>query len=277
MSFGYETQIPPIYTLTFFNAIANEGEMVRPIFVKEIRKSGKTEEVKKTSVVNKEICTPNTLNIIKQMLVDVVEKGTGSPVKSEYIKIAGKTGTAQISQGTSGYRNHQVTFCGYFPADNAKYSCIVVIRKPRNGYPSGGLMSGRVLKQIAEEINARFFHMDPYDYPRNPQDTIVPFVKNGRLQQTETALDALKVPYKNNVQSEWTSSGITSNNVILNNRKVIENLVPNVIGMGAKDAIYLLEKNGIKVSLSGKGKVVSQSIDPGTRISKGKTISIHLK
>ncbi len=138
MSFGYETQIPPIYTLAFYNAIANNGKMVRPIFTKEIMHNGKTVQSFSTEVIRESICSERTLNMIKDMLLGVVEKGTGKAVHSDFVRIAGKTGTAQIASGGV-YRQagHQVAFCGYFPADEPKYSCIVVIRQPRNGYPSG--------------------------------------------------------------------------------------------------------------------------------------------
>ena len=134
MSFGYETQVPPINTLAFFNAIANDGKMVRPMFTKEILHNGKTVQSFSTEVINSSICSDHTLALIKDMLLGVVEKGTGKAVHSDIVRIAGKTGTAQIATGgvyrTSG---HQVSFCGYFPADHPKYSCIVRYDVGRRG------------------------------------------------------------------------------------------------------------------------------------------------
>ncbi len=282
MSFGYETQIPPIYTLTFFNAIANNGKMIAPFFVKEIQdENGKTIEKKKTRTINSQICSDKTLDLIRGMLLGVVESGTGAPVKSEYVKIAGKTGTAQISQGAAGYKgaglSHQVSFCGYFPADKPKYSVIVVVRKPRIGYPSGGFMSGGVFKKIAEEVYARSMHLKSEDCPKDTLNPIVPKVKSGMYAQTEYVLDKLDVSYKDSSENQLVSTDIIGDKVILKDRKVVEKLVPNVSGMGAKDAVYLLENSGLRVNLSGKGTVYAQSIPPGTQCVKGQTISIQLK
>lgn len=284
MSFGYETQVPPIYTLTFFNAIANGGKMMKPLFTKEIQREGKTIEKTKPVVVNEKICSASTLSSIKQMLDEVVnaEDGTGKPAHSNLLRIAGKTGTAQLSQGSAGYRSggasHQVSFCGYFPADDPKYSCIVVIRRPRNGPPSGGNMCGTVLKQIAEEMFAQNFI---YKINTLPQDTIHPIspkVKNGLGEQSKYVLDKLKIRYTDSVDTQWMTARLEeNNNIVVKNHEWKESLVPNVIGMGAKDAIYALENAGLQVRISGQGEVRSQSISPGTMIAKGQTIHLQLK
>ncbi len=285
MSFGYESQVPPIYTLTFFNAIANDGKMVKPHFVREIRDDGKVLEKKKTETINKQICSPNTLKEIRIMLDDVVNQpdGTGKPAFSEYVRISGKTGTAQISQGAAGYKSggltHQVSFCGYFPSDEPKYSCIVLIRKPRNGSPSGGLMCGTVFKTIAEEVYARSLFKKTNQCEKDSINPFVPRIKNGFYNYTEYALDKLDVSYKDSMESNknLVSANIVDDKLVLNDRKITENLVPNVAGMGAKDAVYILENAGLRVNLSGKGTVYSQSITSGARVVKGQTISIQLK
>ncbi len=284
MSFGYETAIPPIYTLTFFNAIANDGKMLRPYFVKEIRSNGKVEEKFSPVVVKKKICSSGTLDKIQRMLLGVIEdkKGTGNTgVYSKYVRIAGKTGTAQISQGALGYKEggttHQVSFCGYFPADKPKYSCIVVIRKPRNGYPSGGLMSGGVFKQIAEGVNARLNRLEPEQAYKDTLHTYIAEVKSGMYSPTEYALGKLDVPYHENVKTQWISTITKEKEVVISDRTIIENLIPNVVGMGAKDAIYLLEKQGLRVTILGKGIIRSQSIEPGKNIEKGQTIYLTLR
>ncbi|GHT74653.1 penicillin-binding protein [Bacteroidia bacterium] len=239
MSYGYVTQIPPIYTLSFFNAIANDGKLMKPLFVKEIQEQGKTIEKKKTEVINKHVCSSSTLKEIRQMLDDVVNTsdGTGKPARSEKVRIAGKTGTAQLQDGGGG---HQVSFCGYFPSDDPIYSCIVVIRKPRNGNASGGLMCGTVFKEIAEEVYAKNII---YNAKTFPTDTIHP----------------LEPVIKSSIPEEIT------------------NHVPNVKGMGAKDAVFALERAGLRVNLFGKGTVVAQSIPAGTNVVKGQTIAIQLK
>ncbi|MDR1919158.1 MAG: transpeptidase family protein [Tannerellaceae bacterium] len=244
MSFGYETQIPPIYTLAFYNAIANDGKMMRPLFVKEIMKEGKTVERFPPEVVKESICSGKTLRMIQDMLLGVVENGTGRPAYSPLVRIAGKTGTAQISEGGV-YRGmgHQVSFAGYFPADRPVYSCIAVIRRPSSSfYPSGGAMSGGVIRNVAEKIYA-----------------------------THTRFDVRKLPVDSlAVLSPTPKVGIEE-------VKLKEGLVPRVIGMGAKDAVFLLEKAGLQVNLLGLGRVVSQSIPPGQQAVKGRTIAITLK
>ncbi|RHJ82437.1 penicillin-binding protein [Parabacteroides sp. AM08-6] len=281
MSFGYETQIPPIYTLAFFNAIANNGKMVRPMFTKEIMRNGKTVQSFSTEVIKPSICSEKTLAIIKDMLLGVVEKGTGKAVHSDIISIAGKTGTAQIATGgvyrTSG---HQVAFCGYFPADEPKYSCIVVIRQPRIGYPSGGTMSGGVVKAIAEKIYAS--HMI-FDIRKMEPDSLAvkfPQPKSGDWEALENVLDKLDINVvTDSISTKWVSAKREeeSDEIKLKDITIREGLVPNVVGMGAKDAVFLLESAGLRASLNGMGRVSSQSVSAGTRVSKGQTVALTLK
>jgi cell division protein FtsI (penicillin-binding protein 3) len=282
MSFGYETQIPPIYTLTFFNAIANDGKMVRPYFVREIRQNGAVDEYREPVVIRKKICSSKTLEAIREMLLDVVESkdGTGKPVKSEYVRIAGKTGTAQINRGQSGYSNkeHRVSFCGYFPADAPQYSCIVVIFKPRNGYPSGGTMSGDVFKRIAEEVNARKKQLDIREALPDTLHSPLPCVQAGMYHPAEYLMRKLDVSYEEQkITSPWMSVGLQKDKIAISNREVTANVVPNVKGMGAKDAVYLLEERGLRVNLSGRGSVREQSLHAGSRILRGQTIVLTLR
>jgi len=280
MSFGYETQIPPIYTLTFFNAIANNGKMVRPMFTKEILHNGETVQSFSPEVINSSICSDRTLEIIKSMLVGVVEKGTGKAVHSDIIPIAGKTGTAQIATGgvyrTSG---HQVSFCGYFPADNPKYTCIVVIRRPK-GTPSGGLMSGAVVKSIAEKIYASDMVFDIRKIDPDSTAQPIPSVKGGDLKAVKTILSKLDVKTDaDDLETDWVTASIDPDNdkIILKDISINQGITPRVIGMGAKDAVYLLEQAGLQVSLSGAGRVVTQSISPGQKIARGQTVLLTLK
>jgi len=281
MSFGYETQVPPINTLTFFNAIANNGEMVRPMFTKKIMHNGKTVEEFSPEVLIPSICSERTLGIIKDMLVGVVEKGTGGAVKSDMIRIAGKTGTAQIASGgvyrTSG---HQVAFCGYFPVEKPQYTCIVVIRRPRIGYPSGGTMSGAVVRVIAEKIYSSEEVLDIREMASDSAAVHTPYVKGGELRSVENVLKKLDI-HSDNESSDnaWVTVAKrdSTDKVILKELPLKEGLVPRVVGMGAKDAVFLLEKAGLKVNLSGAGRVTSQSIQPGQRIVKGQTVLLSLK
>ncbi|MDR3137354.1 MAG: transpeptidase family protein [Tannerellaceae bacterium] len=244
MSFGYETRIPPLNILTFFNAIANNGRMVRPRFTTHIARNGNTLITSSVETIKFSICSRSTLNAIHLMLIDVVQNGTGIQAKSELVPIAGKTGTAQIAS-PAGYRStgHQVSFCGYFPAHKPRYSCIVVIRKPRIGTPSGGFMAGTVLKAIAEKT---FAGQDP-----TPIRKLTPDSNAVLAPRLSAHADKPTIP--------------------------TQGLVPNVVGLGARDAVFLLESAGLRVTLAGIGYVSSQSIPPGRRVAKGNTISIVLR
>ena len=282
MSFGYETQIPPINTLTYFNAIANNGKMVKPIFVKEIRDDKGSEKLK-TEVLNEHICSDKTLKIIHSMLDSVVNhpQGTGKPARSTIVRIAGKTGTAQLSKGKAGYKSggttYQVSFCGYFPADDPIYSCIVVIRRPLNGSASGGLMSGKVFKQIAEAIYGRENAIKPVNLDDESRLVEVPKVKSGLSDQSKYVLKKLNIRYTDSLKGNWATVKSTNDRILLKEEQIPDKTVPNVIGMGAKDAVFALESTGLQVNLLGRGEVFAQSLDAGTAISRGQTITVQLR
>jgi len=282
MAFGYETQIPPINTLAFFNAIANNGTMLKPIFVKEIRDDKRIEK-KKTEVLIEHICSDRTLKMIHEMLDSVVNyrQGTGKPARSDLVRIAGKTGTAQISQGLAGYKaggkSYQVSFCGYFPANDPKYSCIVVIRRPRNGSASGGFMSGKVFKQIAEGIYAREGSAEPINLDKENLSTEVPKVKNGLSDQSKYVLNKLNIPYADSLKGKWATSQCDNDRLVLKEQQIQSKSIPNVIGMAAKDAVYALENTGLRVNLLGQGEVYTQSLNAGEMASRGQVITIQLR
>ena len=200
MSIGYETQIPPISTLTFYNAIANNGVMVRPRFVKSVMKDGEVIREFPTEVIKPSICKEKTLREIQTILEHVVSQGLGKKAGSKLFKVAGKTGTAQISKGTGGYKsgrmNYLLSFAGYFPADNPRYSCIVCIQK--SGLPaSGGGMSGVVFHEIAEGIMAQDVKLDITD-ARDSISILIPDVKNGNLLAADYVLSHLGIKTNNN-------------------------------------------------------------------------------
>lgn len=281
ISHGYELQFPPLNVLTFYNGLANDGKMIQPYLVKSIGRNGKTlEEKEKITVINERLCSKPTLDKVRQMMVDVVEKGTAKNVHSDNFLIAGKTGTAV--EYVNGERKHQLTFCGFFPADAPQYSMIVVIWYPnKNVNPSAGAISGAVFKQVAEAIYAK--NPVPVDLmPAVAEKMDVPTTKNGNVNALAYALDKLGIPYNegndsNDQNSVWGFSKATDHGVELSHRRMQDNLVPNVVGMGAKDAVFLLENRGLKVSLSGVGTVSSQSIKPGTFAKKGGNIELCLK
>jgi cell division protein FtsI (penicillin-binding protein 3) len=280
MSFGYEIRIPPIYMLAFYNAIANNGKMMRPIFIKEIMQDGKTIKRFSPEVVKESICSDRTLKIIQNMLVGVVENGTGYPAYSPHIHIAGKTGTAQIAEGGVYIgTGHQVSFAGYFPADHPIYSCIAVIRRPSSAfYPSGGAMSGGVVKAVAEKIYASHTQLAIRKQPVDSLAVLLPVPKAGEEKALRQVLNELYINMdRKGGNSPWVWASAIDDKVKFNDIIIQEESVPRVIGMGAKDAVFLLENTGLQVHLSGMGRVVSQSIQPGQRINKGQTIAITLK
>ena len=261
MSIGYETQVPPMNTLAFYNAIANNGVMVKPKFVKSIVKDGQVIEEIPTEVLNPAIASPKTIEQIQTILEKVVSEGLGKRAGSKQFKVSGKTGTAQVSQGKGGYkteRKYLVSFCGYFPSDAPKYSCIVAIQKP--GLPaSGGQMAGSVFSEIAERVFAKHLAQDLKE-AKDSTAILTPDVKKGNLADANYILDK--------IEAKPVSLG--------EEKKQDPKRVPNVVGMGAKDAVYLLESAGLKVQLSGIGKVKSQSIPAGNTLQKGKTIQLRL-
>jgi cell division protein FtsI (penicillin-binding protein 3) len=276
MSFGYETQVPPIYVLMFYNGIANNGKMIKPFITKSFVKDGKTKKEFGTEVINPKLCSEKTLNEIKDILRGVVTQGTGKSVDSEYFPISGKTGTAMIAS-RGGYEGYYVSFCGYFPSDNPQYTCFVGIRRPQ-GSPSGGLMPGAVFKQIAEGIYKKSLVSTPVVAPKDTVNPLTPALKGGSLKNTEIVLKGISQSFSfAGAKSDWIKPGLYTNGISLEeNISVRQGKVPDVTGMGARDAIYLLENAGLRVNLVGAGKVRWQSIAEGSNVVKGATITIEL-
>lgn len=281
MSIGYETQIPPINILTFYNAIANNGKMVKPRFVTAAMRGNDVVEEYPVKVINPKICSDTTLSQIKMILKRVVSQGLAKPAGSKQFSVSGKTGTAQISQGAAGYKSgtvsYLVSFCGFFPSEKPKYSCIVSIKIP-HGPASGGLMAGSVFSKIAERVYAKDLALD-IRQAVDSTSVFIPDVKNGDLAEAEAVLKdlSIKTVWKNERNSGWGYARNDTVNVALESKEGNSKLVPNVHGMGAKDAVYCLEKAGLKVRLEGVGHVYKQSITPGSRIVKGVTITLNLR
>ena len=287
MSIGYETQIPPIYTLAFYNAIANNGKMVAPRFVKCVMKDGEVQKEFPTVVLREKICSDKALKEMQAILFHVVDYGLGKRAKSQSFKSAGKTGTAQISKGKGGYKNgmmnYLVSFAGYFPADAPRYSCIVCIQKP--GAPaSGGLQSGPVFRQISEGIMAQSLKLLASD-ARDSLSVFMPDVKNGNLLVADYVLTHLGVKTNDGWNGSyvdgnpiWGRIERNGNSVTLIKMPVCgKGIMPDVTGMGARDAVYMLEARGLKVTVLGRGKVREQSVVAGNNIRKGQKCVLHLR
>ena len=277
MSHGYEVQMTPLQLLTFYNAVANSGRMMKPRIVREIQYHGETIKKINREVLNPAICSHSTIEKVRILLEGVVENGTAKNLDNDTYRIAGKTGTAQIANDKYGYKHggnisYQASFVGYFPADNPVYSCIVVVNAPSNSVYYGNLVAGPVFKEIADKVYATRF----FDTPQEPAHS-PPKVKKGYADDTEYLLADLGVMHKYGGKEKWIESFSDEDTLRLKKLELIENLVPNVIGMGLKDAIFLLENSGLKVTVQGRGRVVSQSLRPGVRIVPGSNINIELR
>lgn len=288
MSIGYELTLSPLQTLTFYSAVANNGRMVKPMFVKEIRKQGKTIRTFQTEVLNEAICSQSTIVKAKKMMEGVVLNGTGKALKASNYQIAGKTGTAQQAK-KGGYKGdfkvtYQASFVGYFPAESPKYSCIVVISAPSGDAYYGGAVAGPVFRDVADKVYSTSLEIHKEINPAiPPYATRAPFVKNGYQSEIENVLTTLKVKStSSNNKAEWASASIIdSTSVSLSSKCIEENLkkgiMPDLRGMTAKDVLYLLENNNyLRVKLTGSGAVYSQSLSPGEAFTKGSKIELTL-
>lgn len=250
MSHGYEIQMTPLQILTFYNAIANDGKMVKPRFVTAVRDGNRLIKTFNTEVITNAICSRSTINKVQSLLEGVVEQGTAKNLKDSNYKIAGKTGTAQIANAKHGYRSgarisYQASFVGYFPADNPLYSCIVVVNAPSNWVYYGNVVSGPVFKEIADKVYATSFYRE---------------------------LQALNPDNDEKVKLRDAADLIDSKDISLT-----EGVMPDVSGMGLRDAVYMLENCGLRVSYTGHGKVARQSPQAGVRVLRGATAAIELK
>ena len=285
MSIGYNTQLPVINTLAFYNGIANGGCMVAPRLVTEVTREGEVVKEFPVEVVRRHMCKDETLKKIQYMLEQVVVDGTGKNAGSKYFVVAGKTGTAQLSQGSGGYRSgpmrYMVSFCGYFPADNPQYSCIVSVRTD-GGAAGGATWAAPAFHEISEKVMAsRNLREIKEAYDSIHQ--FIPKVVSGNLAKSATVLKELgkknlmSREYRNVADSVWGSVSSDSGVYVMKPMMFQEGLVPDVHGMGASDALYLLESMGMSVSITGVGRVKSQTPARNTRFRKGDKIQLTLQ
>ena len=281
MSTGYEMALTPLHILTFYNAIANDGKMMNPIFTKAIMTGGNIIEEKSPVVVNPSICSESTIKEILPLLVGVVEEGTATNIRTDKYKIAGKTGTTVLNYAgrkEDEEKKYQASFAGFFPADNPKYSCIAVINNPKNGQVYGGKVAAPIFKELADKVYALDMEIhNPIITANTFKD--LPKVKQGKTFDANQILTELSISTQN-TESEWMVSQTSKSEVKLMVRKIEEDLqrgrMPNLKGMNLKDAVYLLETYGLNVSVEGSGSVISQSIKKGLNFKKGNLIELVL-
>lgn len=278
MAYGYEMELTPLKMLSFYNAVANNGKYLAPLFVKEIRRLGNPIEQFKAKVINNKICSDETLAKIKSMLEGVVTNGSGKQiVYNPLYKIAGKTGTAQVANGDKGYKDkkYQASFVGYFPAEKPKYSLIVVINDPKGEY-YGSLVAGPVFRKIADRIYAGDVKMYSDVKENLIGNTVIPSAKAGASKATQKVYKAFGIKTLYAAKSDYFNSVDTSNGIAYQENTPVKGVMPNVAGMGLKDAMYLIGNAGLKARVKGSGKVIGQSIAAGTRIGKGLMVEIAL-
>ncbi|MBI9036862.1 MAG: transpeptidase family protein [Bacteroidales bacterium] len=279
MSIGYELTLTPLQILTFYNSIANRGKMMKPLFVKEIQQGGKTLEVFEPVLINKSICSSSTIDTLQSLLEGVVEVGTAKRIKNSVYKIAGKTGTAQIANRNQGYdkENYNSTFVGYFPAESPQYSCIVVISKPTAGYYYGSSVAAPVFKEISDKVYANSLNIH-YINDEEEIKLSAPLVKTGNQEDLQVFYHDLGFVFDSaNSTNEWVASSFYNDKIKLESKNIKTETIPNVMGMSAKDAIFLLESIGLNPKIEGRGIVKHQSIKAGTPVTKGREIILNLK
>lgn len=283
MSIGYEVLLTPLQMLTFYNAVANDGRMMKPYLVERIESYGDPVKQFRPVVVKRSIASRKTIAKAKELLRGVVETGTARSIRTDLYGIAGKTGTAQLNyhkfKSRAGIR-HQASFCGFFPADNPVYSCIVVISEPKRGGYHGAEAAAPVFREIADKCFALKAELHPA-VNAGPRPTLntaqMPSIDAGLGSDLKTALSWLDVDwYGERKLPEWAVLKARNDSLLALPRIIPDETVPSVVGMGLKDAIYLLENRGCRVRVKGVGKVVSQSITPGTRANGRTTVLLTL-
>ena len=282
MAIGYEVQQTPLQTLAFYNAVANGGTLVRPQFVQEIRRGAETVKMFQPIILKDKICSDRTLNILQDCLEGVMKKGgTGSKLTSSLFEIAGKTGTARIlndnlNYGQKGEEKYQASFVGYFPADEPIYSCIVVVSAPSKDI-YGATVSGTVFAAIANKVYASTLKYHTAINEGRQKKKEIPSVMHGTRYDLLKVLGKLKVPYGITEEGEWMKSSRTENGIQLKKRQLPKNTMPDLSGLSARDAVYVVESLGLNAFVIGYGKVVKQSMPPGTPLFRGGVIELTME
>jgi cell division protein FtsI (penicillin-binding protein 3) len=282
MGFGYNLTVSPLQTLMLYNAVANNGVMLKPYLVNAIQQDGKIVEEFKPIVLHQKICSDETLRQLNSSLQGVVTNGTGRSLKSNRYRIAGKTGTALVANGSRGYADkvYQSSFAGFFPAEHPQYSIIVVIKnKPHAAKFYGAAVAGPVFKEIADKLyTLKVSAIEAAMAVAQQKDSAV-YSYTGFTKDVTTVADKLQMKYSSNVNNATDWAKLTKQNnqaIITTEVEKSDKQMPRLNGMGLKDAVYLCENLGLKVIVNGRGKVVSQSITQGQAIARGQVVQLGL-
>ena len=280
MSFGYAIQVSPLQTLTLYNAIANDGKMMKPYLVNRIVRDGIPYREFQPTVLDENICKSSTVKAAKQSMEMVITEGTGKPAfKDMPFPVAGKTGTAHVADGNIKYYDmvYQASFVGYFPANDPVYTCIVVVRtKPHAYIHYGGQIAAPVFREIAIKLYALYIDQKTGSTYQPTKDSLNYFY-SGKNSDIKNVFKTLSVDYSDSVgRSEWGNVIADNYQPVIKEMNVSKAVMPNIKGMGLKDVIYLLENMGLKVKANGQGKVMVQSIQAGSALTKGMTVYVEL-
>lgn len=283
MSIGYEEKLTPLQTLNFYNTVANNGKMMRPQFVREIRSKGQLIKAFPPEVINPSICSQNTIDKAREMMEGVVKEGTATFLRTAPYQIAAKTGTAQIALGNKGYtqdgkKTYMASLCGYFPAKDPLYSIIIVVSAPSKAAYYGNEVAGPVFREIADKVysNSKEIH-NPLKLDTASAIVHVPFVKSGKKSDVQVIAKVLSLKTAitdENANYVWAQ--INKETFQLKGLATKESEVPQLVGMGLRDALTILENQKIAVKVIGRGVIKKQSVAAGTIVTKGTTITIEL-
>ena len=280
MSFGYGLQVSPLHTLTLYNAIANNGKMMKPYLVNTIQSNGLITKQLQPIVLEEKLCKPDVVQAARASMEATVIDGTATRVfKGMPFAVAGKTGTAHVSDGPIKYGDgvYQATFVGYFPADKPQFTCIVVVRtKPHAASHYGGTVAAPVFREIATKLYAMYVEKKNPSRYAGTKDSSGYFYA-GFTKDIKNVFKAMNMAYRDSVaENNWASVYANNYQPVMKAATVRQQVMPNVRGMGLKDAVYLLENMGLKVAVRGRGKITMQSVAPGTALAKGVTVILEL-
>jgi cell division protein FtsI (penicillin-binding protein 3) len=280
MSFGYSLNVSPLHTLTLYNAVANDGKMMKPYLVNSIQDDGIMMQQFGPTVMEESICKPSIIKSARESMEEVAITGTAKYVFKDFpFAIAGKTGTAHVADRGIKYHDmvYQASFAGYFPANNPKYSCIVVIRtRPHAPQHYGGQLAAPVFKEIASKLYAMYVENKNASYANNKKDSSS-YYYAGYSTDIKNVLGKMRIPHLDSaMQSNWSMLYTNNYQPVMKGFDVRNKIMPNVKGMGLKDALYMLENMGLKVVVNGKGKVKGQSVEVGKQVVKGMVVYIEL-
>ncbi|MBI1307269.1 MAG: PASTA domain-containing protein [Bacteroidetes bacterium] len=276
LSIGYSVKTSPMHMAMLYNAVANNGVMMKPYLISSVGYLGKAEQTFEPVVLNEKICKSETLELLKDLLEGVVEEGTAKNLRDLPFKVAGKTGTSKISGGASGYQEGQYysSFVGYFPSDAPQYTLMVLVGKPSSGQYYGASVAVPVFKNVARKVQANSLHI----FPPKSDSTFLPALISGRWKDVRKTLKHLSLEYErpdaeiNNL----VSGSPEHDQVILNARSLPQNSMPDFEGFALRHALTELENKGYKVRFTGFGKIVEQSPLPGSPLTKGQVIYLRL-